>query len=107
MLTMIFNNQLLELNLKEFSMREIKIYDQFDSYSHAEKEGLLTDIQKELLRALKNTKNKKVYSNQCHFSRHVNNHIDLIEKIKSSNNLDFLLDENLYMRLRIMAETNL
>ena len=60
---MIFNNQLVELNLKEFSMREIKIYDQFDSYSHAEKEGLLTDIQKELLRALKNTKNKKVHSN--------------------------------------------
>ena len=59
--------QLVELNLKEFSIREIKKYDQFDSYSNAEKEGLLTDIQKEFLRALNNTKNRKVHTNQHHF----------------------------------------
>ena len=39
-----------------------------------------------------------------HYLDHIENHIQVIEKIKGSNDLDFILDENLYIKLRLVAE---
>ncbi len=76
----------------------------FDNFSHVEKEILLSDIQSEL--------NRLIYKNQAdpesvfntHYSNYIKNHIKLIDSIKSCNDLDYLLDESLYMRLRKIAE---
>lgn len=79
----------------------------FDSFSVAEKDQLLKEIQLDLYRLIqKNQADSKSIFN-THYINYVESHIELIESIRSSNNLNYLLDENLYMRLRIISENYL
>tara|TARA_B100001057_G_C22691401_1_gene887931 strand:- start:96 stop:347 length:252 start_codon:yes stop_codon:yes gene_type:complete len=79
----------------------------FDSFSVAEKDELLKQIQLDLHRLIQRNQADSESIFNTHYLNYVESHIGLIESIRLSNNLNYLLDENLYMRLRIISENYL
>tara|TARA_B100001059_G_C17835001_1_gene587427 strand:- start:133 stop:384 length:252 start_codon:yes stop_codon:yes gene_type:complete len=80
---------------------------EFESFSVAEKDQLLKQIQLDLYRLIQKNQADSESIFNTHYLNYVESHIELIESIRSSNNLNYLLDENLYMRLRIISENYL
>lgn len=78
--------------------------NKFELFSFAEKEELLSEIQTELRRFVNKSDTKIKGKSKKYYLDHIENHIQVIEKIKGSNDLDFILDENLYIKLRLVAE---